>query len=127
MRLNSLILIILIPFLLIWIGCSDDEVVASNPDNERPAVEITEPVNGALIQSPKLVTIKATATDNIRVSRVDFYIDGTLFISDNASPYEALWNINKLAFTQSFTLTAAAVDPSNNRGTSAEVIVYATN
>lgn len=127
MKINGLIIIFLAAGILLWAGCDDDETIANDIDTERPAVEITEPINGAYIQTPDNVVIKANATDNVRVSRVDFYIDGKLFVSDQISPYTASWNINKLTSARSFTLFARAFDPSNNTNVSQDITVYVIN
>jgi hypothetical protein len=127
MRYFFLNIFILMTGMLFWAGCEDDQTVNSNQDSEQPVIEIIEPTNGGYVQSPIRITIKATATDNVRVSRVDFYIDDELFTTDNSSPYEALWYINKLASSRAYTLFARAFDPSNNTGVSQEIIIYVTN
>ncbi len=54
-----------------------------------PEVSIITPQAGAKVFG--LVSIEAAATDNLGVSKVEFYIDGLLSFTDTASPYQWLW------------------------------------
>ena len=67
-----------------------DERVFSNevsyvvpvPNATPPTIAITSPVGCALVQEKSTVTISATASDNIGVTRVEFYVNGQLIYSD---------------------------------------------
>jgi len=52
-----------------------------------PTVAITAPEDGAAVDG--LLEITATASDDKGVQRVQFFLDGGLFISDEAIPYSA--------------------------------------
>jgi hypothetical protein len=100
--------------------------VSVNVDNAAPTVSITSPTSGSLVNGT--VTVNATATDNTGgsgVSKVEFYVDGTLSSTDTTSPYSAAWNTTALAFGSSHTLTAKAYDnaPTANITTSSAVTV----
>src|SRR6185436_7479786 len=61
------------------------------PDTVRPVVTITSPANGASVAGPVLVS--ASATDNVGVARVDFFLDFTTTLaSDTSAPWELTWN-----------------------------------
>lgn len=80
-------------------------VVANNPP---PTVAITSPTNGASFITGSNVAIAATATDNVSVDSVAFYVDG-VFLSKviGAGPYTATYNN---ATVGSHCITARATD-----------------
>jgi len=90
-------------------------------DTMAPATAITAPLNGALVSG--LVPIQATATDNVGVTRVQFYVDGTLLATDTVPPYTGGWNAGGLGLGTSHTLITKAYDAAGNVGTSAAVTV----
>ncbi|WP_240623927.1 Ig-like domain-containing protein [Ahniella affigens] len=66
------------------------------------------------------ITLSATASDNVGVTNVEFYIDNVLRGSDNTSPYSITFNSANLA-NGSHSLTAKAYDAASNVGTSTAV------
>jgi hypothetical protein len=77
---------------------SPEVVVAlSNPpppaDSTPPTVTIASPLNGTSVNRNSTVTISATASDNVGVTTVVFYINGSLTCSDTASPYTCTWKV----------------------------------
>ncbi|MDL2354756.1 MAG: CehA/McbA family metallohydrolase [Pseudomonadota bacterium] len=63
------------------------------------------------------ITLSATASDNVGVTKVEFYVDGALAGSDTTSPYSVTLNSATLA-NGSHALTAKAYDAAGNVGTS---------
>jgi hypothetical protein len=61
---------------------------AADRDNESPSVGITAPVVGATLEPG--FEIAATATDNIAVESVAFYLDGELVATRTESPYRVV-------------------------------------
>ncbi len=59
------------------------------------------------------ITLSATASDNVGVTNVEFYIDGVLRGNDTSSPYSMTFNSTTLA-NGSHTLTARAYDAASN-------------
>ncbi|HVE85548.1 MAG TPA: Ig-like domain-containing protein, partial [Myxococcales bacterium] len=105
----------------------DDLIFAVNagaPDTTPPTVSITAPTAGSTVSGT--VTISASASDNVGVSRVEFYVDGGLLSSDTTSPYSASWN-TAAASNGAHTLTAKAFDAAGNNTTSAAVGVTVSN
>jgi hypothetical protein len=72
------------------------------------------------------VTFSATASDANGVSKVEFYVDGTLKATDTSSPFSATLDSTTLS-NASHSLTAKAYDPSNNVGTSTAVSFTVSN
>jgi len=80
-------------------------------DVEPPTVEIIEPEDGSYVHG--LITIKANASDNVAVDRVEFYINGSLVYTDYNTPYEYEWNTTGWA-DGTYVINATAYDTSNN-------------
>lgn len=66
------------------------------------------------------ISLTANASDNVGVSKVEFYIDNTLKGSDLTAPYSLSVNSTSLS-NGSHTLSAKAFDAANNSSTSAPV------
>ncbi|GAA3014545.1 glycoside hydrolase family 6 protein [Streptosporangium longisporum] len=58
-----------------------------NPTNQPPTVALTSPASGATYQAGAAVPLAATASDDGSVSKVEFYVDGTLVNTDTTAPY----------------------------------------
>jgi subtilase family serine protease len=104
----------------------DDVTVAtSSPDTTAPTTSITAPANGATV-SGTAVSVTASASDNVGVTKVEFYLDGALKSTDTTSPYAWTWD-STTAANGSHTLVSKAYDAANNVGTSATVTVTVSN
>jgi hypothetical protein len=84
------------------------------PDTTAPTVSAAE------TGSSGTITLSATASDNVGVSNVEFYVDGVLKGSDASSPYAINLNSTTLS-NASHSLTAKAFDAAGNVATSAAV------
>ncbi|MGH7158349.1 MAG: fibronectin type III domain-containing protein [Candidatus Saccharimonadales bacterium] len=93
------------------------------PDDESPQVALTEPTDGAVVRGT--VSLKATATDNVAVNRIEFLADGQLLGSDTTSPYELALDTTTLT-NNSHTITATAFDASDNSA-SAQIAINVDN
>jgi hypothetical protein len=94
-------------------------------DTTAPTTSITSPANGATVSGT--VTISANASDNVGVTRVDFYRGGTTLIgSDTTSPYSVSWDTTGVA-NGSYSLTSRAFDAAGNNTTSTAVSVTVNN
>jgi hypothetical protein len=98
-------------------------VVAPPPDTTPPTVSIASPTGGSVSGT---VTVTANASDNVGVTRVDFYVNGALAGTAGAAPYQYAWNTTSLA-NGSATLRAAAFDAAGNSAQSATVTVSVAN
>ncbi len=87
----------------------------SIPDTTPPQVAITSPTNQQVVSNT--IQVIANASDNVGISKVDFYVDGTLSYTDTTSPYSFSLDTTKLV-NGNHTLNAVAYDPNNNMSTS---------
>jgi hypothetical protein len=118
-------------FTLDWIavrvtyqGGSSEPPPPPPPDTTPPSAAITSPTGGASVSGT--TAIAATASDNVGVTRVDFFVDGALLSSDTSAPYSASWNTTS-ATNAAHSLTARAFDAAGNQATSAAVSVTVNN
>jgi hypothetical protein len=95
---------------------------APPPDTTAPTVTLTAPA-GPLSGT---VMLTATATDDVGVTAVRFFVEGTQVGSDAAAPYEFSWDTTTVA-DGAITLHAEASDAAGNDGRSADVDVTVTN
>ena len=81
-------------------------------DTTAPTLTITSPRDGGTVY--RTVAIEATASDNVGVVRVEFFVDGSRISTDQSSPYTASWNA-KRASRGTHTITAVAYDAAGNK------------
>jgi hypothetical protein len=81
------------------------------PDTTAPTVALTTTA------ASSGVVLNATASDDIGVTRVDFYNDSTLLSSDTTAPYTFTLSVG-IAGSEYSNLRAVAVDAANNVGNS---------
>lgn len=93
-------------------------------DFTAPSVSLDSPANGATVSGTYTVT--ATATDNVGVDRVDFYVDGVLKSSDTTSAYTFSWDTTAVS-NGSHTLQAKGLDTAGNVGSSSIITVTVSN
>ena len=91
-------------------------------DNAAPIVSLSAPVSGSIYSTAQTIVIKAIASDNVGVAKVEFYDGATLLGADTTSPYSYSWPI-VAANNGSHTLTAKAYDAAGNPAVSIAVAV----
>jgi hypothetical protein len=89
-------------------------------DSTPPDVSITSPDNGAIVSGT--VQVDVSATDNVGVSRVELYVNGTLLSTDTTAPYSFSWDTSTEA-SENCSLQAIAYDAAGNTGLSGTVAV----
>jgi len=72
------------------------------------------------------ISFSASASDNVGVSKVEFYVDGALKATDTSSPYSASLDSTTLA-DGSHSLVVKAYDAAGNVGTSSTVSFSVSN
>jgi hypothetical protein len=93
-------------------------------DTTAPTVSISAPTAGATVSGT--TTISATASDNVGVTSVDFYVDSVLKGTDTSSPYSYSWATT--GYTNgAHSIYAKAKDAAANVGTSSTVSVTVSN
>jgi subtilisin family serine protease len=91
-------------------------------DVTPPTVSITFPADGTPVARRSTVTIQAGASDDVGVTRVEFYVDGRLQCSVSTAPYTCAWSVPP-ANKRTSSLYALAFDAAENAGRSALVTV----
>jgi hypothetical protein len=77
-----------------------------NATSSPPAVNITSPADGAVVNNT--VIINASASDDTGILKVEFYLDGELICMDVQEPYSCEWNtVNQIS---GHTIAAVAYD-----------------
>lgn len=90
-------------------------------DQQPPVVAITEPKTGKRLGGD--TTIKVTASDNVGVVGVRFFLDGQSIGAEDTTPqYELKWRTDKLT-KGTHTFTASARDAAGSVTMSAPVVV----
>lgn len=108
---------------VLWNG-SPPPVTSPGPDTTPPTISIGSPANGAILSGT--VSVSVSASDNVGVTNVELYKDGTLFATLANSPYIFSWDTIRDQ-DGSHTLVAKAYDAANNIGTSNTVAVTVDN
>ena len=91
------------------------------PDTTKPTVSLTSPTASTTAYSGT-ISFTANATDNVAVKQVEFSVDGQAALyTDTTSPYGTSLDTKTLT-NGTHTLTAKAVDTSNNSATASVTI-----
>jgi hypothetical protein len=90
-------------------------------DTTLPVVNITYPTNGTVVARRSDVTIAASASDNVGVTKVVFYINNNVTCTDTAAPYTCGWTVPSNR-SRTYTIVAKAYDAANNIGTNTVVV-----
>lgn len=80
-------------------------------DTTAPSVQLTDPQSGSTVSGS--VIVAATASDNIGVTRVEFYVNGALLDTDTTAPYSVNWDTLPLS-NGDHTLGVKAYDAAGN-------------
>ncbi len=94
------------------------------PDRQPPVVTVTEPADGAVVHG--IVPVRATATDNVGVTQVKFYVDYGLRYTDNTPPWEFSWDTTSGPDMER-TIRARAYDAAGNWAYSPTIWVTVQN
>jgi len=105
-------------------GESSYSNIVSVPEQTSPTTSISYPANNASVGGT--VAITASATDNVGVTSVGFYVNGVLQGTDTSAPYTYSWNTSSLA-SGTYTLTSRAYDAAGNVGQSSAITVSVSN
>lgn len=98
---------------------------ASEPsDVTAPTVNLTAPANGATLSGS--VDLTASASDAVGVTKVEFYVSGSLLGVDQTAPYTLTWNSSDVA-NGSYALMAKAFDAAGNVGSDNDTTVTVSN
>jgi chitodextrinase len=85
------------------------------PDTTAPSVSMTEPAAGATVSG--VITVSASASDDVGVAGVQFKLDGNNLGSEDATaPYSASWDTTQAA-NGAHNVSAVARDAAGNTNT----------
>lgn len=94
-------------------------------DTTAPTVTLTAPAANATVSGT--VNLTATASDNVGVAGVQFYLDGNVLnAEDTTSPYATSWNTTQTT-NGTHTLRAIARDAAGNTRTTTQITVTVNN
>ncbi len=103
------------------VGCSDTSTPA---DTTNPTLTLTSSANPVTTST---FTLKADATDNVAVTKVEFYEGTTKLGEDTAAPYELpVTGLNALQ-NGSRTYTATAYDAAGNKASASMSVTVSLN
>jgi hypothetical protein len=112
--------------LLLFIGlafwsCEEEP----EPDTTPPTVSIQSPITNQSIN--EIVTIVVETNDNEGISKVEFYIDDSLFFTDLESPYQYDWNTTQYEDNSEHIVKVVSYDNSDNSTTSQPIMLTVDN
>jgi subtilisin family serine protease len=93
-------------------------------DVTAPDVSFSAPASGATLIGA--VTASVTATDNVGVSKVEFYINGSLVGTDVASPFSFYWDTATYA-NGSYQLESRSYDAAGNVGSTTRTVTVSNS
>lgn len=101
------------------------EAVRQLPDATAPTITLITPASGSVVRNTVAVT--ASATDNIGVSSVTFFVNGwPIGNDDTTAPFEVSWNTGTVA-NGSYTLAAVAKDANGNVSSTSITVTVAND
>ena len=80
-------------------------------EQSAPTVTITSPADSANVSG--VVSLNVSASDNVGVDKVEFYVNGVLKATDTSSPYAYSWDTSSLS-PGAYTLMSKAYDAAGN-------------
>lgn len=92
------------------------------PDATPPAISIVSPYSGYKITGNGNIQVAVSATDNVKVTKVELWVDGNLTSTSSTAPFTTTWNA-KRTFSGTHTLQCRAYDAAGNIGYSQPVSV----
>lgn len=94
----------------------------STTDTTAPTTVITSPLMNASVPHGAVTTIAASASDNVGVTKVTFFVNSKLVCTDTVAPYTCAWTVPN-APKKTYTLQSKAYDAAGNIGMSSLVTV----
>ncbi|MBC7962366.1 MAG: fibronectin type III domain-containing protein [Steroidobacteraceae bacterium] len=93
-------------------------------DVNPPTVSSILPLQGSSLSGS--VNVSCSASDDVGVSKVEFYANGAMVAAVNTAPYNYAWDTTAVA-NGSYTLTAKAYDAAGNVGQTGNLVVSVSN
>jgi thermitase len=93
-------------------------------DTTPPVVSISSPSDGSVITGGA-ITVSVSATDNVGVTKVELYVNGSLHSTDTSSPYSFLWDSSQRP-DGTYQFYAKAYDAAGNTAQSGSISLNLT-
>jgi hypothetical protein len=107
-------------------GCSgvydNDETDPPPVDTISPLTVITNPTQNSFVPKRSTVIISVNASDNIGVTKVEFFVNNTLLCSDTIETYSCNWTVPNSP-NKTYNLQTKAYDLAGNIGNSTVIQV----
>lgn len=99
-------------------------ITSEIPDGDTvpPSITLTSPATGSRWRRYSKVPLQATASDNVKVTAVKFYVDDAVVCTDTTAPYSCSWRM-PLCSNTSIKIKATAIDAAGNVATSLTSII----
>ena len=107
-------------FLIYW-GCEEEQ----EEDTTPPIVSISSHSSGQSVN--EIVTIIVTTQDNEGISKVEFFIDDSLVLTDTESPYQYDWNTTQYEDNSEHIVKVISYDNSDNSTESQPILLRVDN
>ncbi len=98
--------------------------LSASTDSVPPSVNLVSPVNGTTLSGS--VDLLANASDNVSVSKVEFYANGTLLGQDLSAPYAITWDTSSVA-NGGYSLLVKAYDVAGNVANDDDTAIHVAN
>ena len=114
MHTSNTVKAILLLTLAALTGCRASEQVSGEltalPDLQSPQIALVSPAAGASFTIGPAVSFEATATDNVQVTHVEFYLKTTLLCQATAAPFKCNASLPVGEPAGNITISAVAYD-----------------
>ena len=108
---------------LIYWGCEEEQ--PEEVDTTPPTVSISSHSSGQTVN--EIITITVTTQDNEGISKVEFFIDDSLVLTDTESPYEYDWNTTQYEDLSEHIVKVISYDNSDNSTESQPILLIVRN
>jgi len=93
-------------------------------DGTSPTVSIQTPTSGSILKG--MINVNVSASDNVRVSKVELYLSNNLISTLSEAPYQ--FSVNTTSFSDgNYNLIAKAYDDAGNLGSSTAINIQIYN
>ena len=115
------LLLIVLPISLFVFSCEEEQ----SEDTTPPTVSIQSPVSGQSVN--EIITITVTTQDNEGISKVEFFIDDLLVLTDIEPPYQYDWNTTQYEDGSEHIVKVISYDNSDNLTESQPIMLIISN
>mgnify|MGYP003989694355 CR=1 FL=1 len=116
--MKRLLPLLCISMILYW-SCEEE------PDTTPPTVSISSHSSGQTVN--EIITITVTTQDNEGISKVEFFIDDSLVLTDTESPFQYEWNTTQYEDNSEHIVKVISYDNSDNSTESQPILLRVDN